>query len=161
MIPMELIYLLAAVGLGALVYRYFTGHGGLQISKIQLGDLPAAGEIDVRGHHVRWSSADDDSFAAVWPLANGHVVSIRVLFDDDADTDDPEADPEQGRLELAVDKRRIARGVTWTDQIRDRSLRADVEAVLKALAREAKGAKRDTRRVAGARPVGDERKIGE
>jgi hypothetical protein len=161
MIPMELLYLLAALGLGFAVYRYFTGHGGLQVSRVQLGDLPADGEVDVRGHQVRWSSADDDSFAAVWPLANGHVVSIRVLFDADADADDPEADPDQGLLELALDKRRVARGVTWTDQIRDRSLRADVEAVLKALAREAKGAKRDTRRVAGARPVGDERKIGE
>ena len=159
MIPMELVYLLAAIGLGVLVYRYFTGHGGLQISKAALGDLPAQGEIDVRGHPVRWSSADDGSFAAIWPLANDHVASIRVLFT--AGGEDAEEDRDQGHLELAVDRRRMAKDVTWTDQIRDRSLRADVEAVLKALAREAKGARRDARRVAAAKPVGGKREPGE
>ena len=155
MIPMELVYLLAAIGLGVLVYRYFTGHGGLQVSKAKLGDLPAEGEVDVRGHPVRWTSADDGSFAALWPTANGRVASIRVLFG--ADGDDADGDHDQGHLELAVDKRRVARDVTWTDQIRDRSLRGDVEAVLNALVREARGAKRDARRVAAAKSVGDER----
>jgi hypothetical protein len=153
---MEFVYLLAAVGLGVVLYRYFTGHGGLHISRAKLGDLPAEGEVDVRGHSVRWTSADDGSFAALWPTANGHVASIRVLFGtDDEDADD--GDRDQGHLELALDRRRVARDVTWTDQIRDRSLRGDVEAVLKALAREAKGAKRDARRVAAAKPVGDKR----
>ena len=55
---------------------------------------------------------------------------------------------------LRVDRRTLARGVRWTDQIRDRALRADVEAILKVLAREAKGGQSERARMDAARPVG-------
>ena len=84
---------------------------------------------------------------------------MNVTFDvvwADADSD---ADADQGVLELKADRRFLARGVRWTDEIRDRTLRADVEAILKALAREARGGRTEKRRIASAKPVSDERRL--
>lgn len=153
MFPIELTYLLVAIVVGGLLYRYFTGHGGVELVRSDYGGLPAEGRVTVRHHEVRWSAKDDDSFAAAWQLGNGHLVGIRVRFDEH----DEEA-PERGRLELSVDRRTKASGVAWTDKIHDRALRSDVEAVLKTLVREARKARSDGARVAAARPVGDERK---
>jgi len=153
MFPTELVYLALAIGLGWLLVRYFRGHGGMRISREALGGLPAEGHIGVRGHEVRWTVGDEDSFAAAWPIASGHWVAIRVVFDTDEDAEDEE-DSDQGHLDLSVAERPIALGLGWTEEIRDRSLRADVEAVLKALAREAKRARSDATRVALAKPVG-------
>lgn len=159
MLPIELIYVLAAVAIGAVLYRFFSGHGGVRISRRELGSLPAEGEVPVRGFAVRWRSAEDGSFVAGWPLADGHVVAMSVTFDGDAvDVDD---DADQGVLELRIDRRRLARNVRWTDEIRNRSLRADVEAILKSLAREARGGRTERRRIATAKPVIEERKISE
>lgn len=158
-LPAELIYLLAAVGVGVVLYRFFSGHGGVRISRRELGNLPAEGEVGVRGHPVRWRSAEDGSFVAGWPLADGHVVAMSVTFDGNPVEIDEDAD--QGLLELSIDRRRLARNVRWTDQIQDRTLRADVEAILKTLAREARGGKTERKRIATAKPVTRDREIGE
>lgn len=157
--PAELIYVLAAVAIGAVLYRFFSGHGGVQISRRALGTLPAEGEVEVRGHPVRWRSAEDGSFVAGWPLADGHVVAMNVTFDGDpADVDD---DADQGVLQLRIDRRSLARDVRWTDQIHDRTLRGDVEAILKTLTREARGGTSERRRIATAKPVKQDREIEE
>jgi hypothetical protein len=155
-IPIELVYLLVAVGIGMLIWRYFTGHGGIDIVREDYAGLPAEGQIVVRHHQVRWEAAEDDSFVAAWQLASGHFVIMRVHFDEG----DEDA-PDQGHLELRVDKRVLAEGVGWTEKIRDRALRADVEAVLKVLAREARTARSDRSRLGRARSVGDDRPGGE
>jgi hypothetical protein len=154
---MELIYVLAALGVGVVLYRYFSGHGGIRISRRELGSLPADGEVPVRGHVVRWRSAEDGSFVAGWPLASGQVVAMNVTFDGDPAEVDEEAD--QGVMEIKADRRVLARQVRFTDQIRDRALRADVEVILKALAREARGGRTERRRMARAKPVANERRL--
>jgi hypothetical protein len=156
---MELIYVLAAVGVGVVLFRFFSGHGGIRVSRNELGTLPAEGEVPVRGHTIRWRSAEDGSFVAGWPIASGQVVAMSVTFDGDpADVDE---DADQGVLELKAERRVLARGVRFTDQIRDRALRADVEAILKALAREARGGRTERRRMATAKPVTKPREISE
>jgi hypothetical protein len=157
-LPTELIYVLAAVIVGAVLFRFFSGHGGVRISRRDLGSLPPDGEVTVRGHPVRWRSADDGSFVAGWPLADGHVVAMRVTFDGDPEAGVEDAD--QGLLELSIDRRPLARNVRWTDQIRDRTLRADAEAILRMLAREARGGTTERKRIATAKPVTRDREIG-
>ncbi len=154
MIPTELVYLLMALGLGALVYRYFTGRGGMEILRPDYAGLPSSGGVDVRQHEVRWSAADDDSFVAAWQLEDGHFVALRVAFDR-AD----EEEPDLGHLEIQIDQRRVETGVRWTEKIHDRTLRADVEAILKALMGEARRARSDAVRVAAAKHIGDERRL--
>ena len=149
---MELLYLLAAIAVGFGLYRYFTGHGGTEIVRADYAGLPAEGHVEVRHHDVRWKVAEGDSFVAAWQLESGHFVVMRVVFDE-ADDDEPDA----GHLDISIDKRQAARDVGWTEKIRDRALRADVEAILKVLAREARTARSDSTRVARAKPVGDER----
>ncbi|HSM34063.1 MAG TPA: hypothetical protein VK987_08215 [Anaerolineae bacterium] len=149
MIPIELVYLLIAAGLAALVYRYLSGHGGVEILRPDFAGLPARGQLVVRQHEVRWSAADDDSFVAAWQLESGQIVAMQVAFDG-ADQDAPDL----GRMELSIDRRRVASDVGWTEKIRDRGLRADTEMVLQALAAEAKRARSDAARVAAARVVG-------
>ena len=151
-IPMELVYLLVALGLGALLYRYFTGRGGMEILRGDYAGLPDEGQVEVRHHLVRWKGADEDSFVAAWQLESGHVVMMRVVFDG-AD----EEEPDLGHLEIRVDKRVTVDGAGWTEKIRDRALRGDVEAILRQLQREAKVARSDKTRLAGARKVGDDR----
>ena len=51
----------------------------------------------------------------------------------------------------------MVKGAAWTEKIRDRTLRADIEAILRALQREAKSARSDRTRLASARKVGDDR----
>ena len=155
----ELIYVLLAVGLGIVLYRYFSGHGGLRISHSALGALPAEGEIVVRQHLVRWRSAEDGSFVAGWQLESGHIVAMNVTFDAKRDPEASAEDADTGVMELKVDRRVLARGVSWTDQIRDRALRADTEAILKVLAREAKGGQTERKRMDAARPVGDDHRL--
>ena len=149
---MELVYLLVALGLGALLYRYFTGRGGMEILRGDYAGLPDEGQVEVRHHLVRWKGADEDSFVAAWQLESGHVVMMRVVFDG-AD----EEEPDLGHLEIRVDKRVTVDGAGWTEKIRDRALRGDVEAILRQLQREAKVARSDKTRLAGARKVGDDR----
>ena len=160
MVPIEFMYLGLAVGLGWLLVRYFRSHGGMRISRGELAGLPEDGHTGVRGHEVRWTASDDDSFAAAWPIASGHWVAIRVVFDGAEDADDEE-DADQGHLDLSVAERPIVQHVGWTEEILDRSLRADVEAVLRALAREAKKARSDATRVALAKPVGGSDESGD
>jgi hypothetical protein len=152
MIPMELLYLALAVGIGTLIYRYFTGRGGLQILRGDYAGLPPDGEAEVRQNHVRWTLAEGDSFAVAWQLADGHFVVMRVVFDA-AD----EEEPDLGHIDLHIDRRQAVKGASWTEKIHDRTLRADVEAILKALMREAKVARSDKVRLAAAKPVGDDR----
>lgn len=158
-LPTELVYVLAAAIVGVVLYRFFSGHGGLRVSRSRLGSLTSEGEVVVRGFPVRWRAAEDGAFVAGWALADGHVVAMSVTFDGDATGVDDDTD--QGVLELRIDRRRLARGVRWTDQIHDRTLRADVEAILKALAREAHGGNTERRRIATAKPVTRDREIGE
>ena len=47
----------------------------------------------------------------------------------------------------------MERDLGWTERIRDRSLRSEVEAVLRILMREAKVARSDKTRLASAKPV--------
>lgn len=152
MIPMELLYLLVALGIGALLYRYFTGRGGIVITRVDYAGLPDEGQIEVRHHLVRWKGADEDSFVAAWQLESGHVVVMRVIFDE-AD----EEEPDLGHIDISIDRREAVKGAGWTEKIGDRALRADVEAILKVLAREAKTARSDKARLAAAKPVGDDR----
>lgn len=150
---MEVIWILLAVVIGSVLYRYFTGHGGIRVSRATLGGLPSDGALSVGGAEVRWSVAADDGFVAAWSLPSGHWVVIRVTFDHAADTAGAQ-DLDQGQLDLSVAERQIVAGAEWTDQIMDRGLRADVESVLKALAIAAKRARSDSSRAAVAKPVG-------
>ena len=151
MIPMELVYLAIAVGLGALAYRYVTGRGGVELRRADYAGLPERGRTNLRDREVRWSAADDGSFVAGWQLEDGHIVAMSVAFGTD------EEEPDLGRLDISIDRRTLARDVGWTEKIRDRTLRADAEAALQALAREARRARSDAVRVATAKPVGDDR----
>lgn len=155
-IPTELIYLLVAIAVGVLLYRYFSGHGGLEIRREDYRGLPEEGHIDVRNHVVRWRVAEGDSFVAAWQLDSGHFVVMRLVFDD-VDPDDPDL----GYIDIDIDKRQAVSGASWTDKIRDRSLRSDVEGILRMLQREAKVTRSDKTRVAGARIVGDDRPEGD
>ncbi len=153
-IPNELLYLIAALVLGYLLYRYFTGHGGIEIRREDYKGLPAEGRLEARRHVIRWKVAEGDSFVAAWQLASGHFIVMRVVFDD-VDEDDPDL----GYIDVDIDKREAVSGASWTDRIRDRALRSDVEGILKMLQREAKMARSDKTRVASARSVGDDRRI--
>ena len=155
-IPSELIYLLAAIVLGAFIYRYFTGHGGVEIRREDYAGLPDRGEVEVHQHVVRWKVAEGDSFVAAWQLASGHFMVMRVVFDDV-----DEEDPDLGYIDVDIDKREAVSGASWTDKVRDRTLRSDVEAILKMLMREAKLARSDKTRVAAAKSVGDDREESE
>lgn len=157
MIPAELLYLLIALILGLLLYRYFTGRGGIELLRDDYAGLPAEGQVEVRSHLVRWRATDEVSFAAAWQLASGHPVVMHVRFDEADGQEQPRAEPDLGHLDISVGGRSLVSDVGWTEKIRDRTLRADVEAVLKALAREARVARSDATRVAAAKPVGDER----
>ena len=151
-IPTELLYLLVALGIGLLLYRYFTTRGGIEILRPDYEGLPEAGSVEVRHHHVRWRAATEDAFVVAWQLESGHVIYMRVVFDG-ANEDEPDL----GRLDIRVDRRQEVKGVAWTEKIRDRALRADVEAILRVRQREAKTARSDRTRLAKARQVGDER----
>jgi hypothetical protein len=151
-IPNELLYLIAAIAVGFLLYRYFTGHGGIEIRRGDYKGLPTEGHLEARHHTVRWKVAEGDSFVAAWQLASGHFIVMRVVFDDV-----DEEDPDLGYVDVDIDKREAVSGASWTDKIRDRSLRTDVEGILRMLQREAKEARSDRTRAAGARVVGDER----
>jgi hypothetical protein len=151
-IPTELIYLLAAIAVGILLYRYFTGHGGIEIRREDYQGLPEDGHIEARNHVVRWRAAEGGSLVAAWQLESGHFVVMRVVFDDV-----DEEDPDLGYIDVDIDKRTAVSGASWTDKVRDRSLRSDVEGILRMLQREAKVARSDRTRVAQARVVGDER----
>lgn len=154
-IPTELLYLIAALIVGLLLYRYFTGHGGIEIRREDYAGLPADGHIETRHHVVRWKVAEGDSFVAAWQLASGHFIVMRVVFDD-VDEDDPDL----GYVDVDIDRREAVSGASWTDRIRDRSLRGDVEGILRMLQREATEARSDRTRLAGARSVGDDREEG-
>ena len=151
-IPTELLYLLIALGIGLLLYRYFTTRGGIEILRPDYEGLPDEGRVEVRHHLVRWRVANDDAFVAAWQLESGHVIYMRVVFDG-ADEDEPNL----GHLDIRIDRRQEVKGVAWTEKIRDRALRSDVEAILRVLQREAKSARSDKTRVARARQVGDDR----
>ncbi len=155
-IPTELLYVLAAFAIGYLLYRYFTGHGGMEIRREDYAGLPEEGHLEARSHIVRWKVAEGDSFVAAWQLASGHYLVMRVVFDDV-----DEEDPDLGYIDVDIDKREAVSGASWTDKIRDRALRADVEGILDMLRREAKVARSDKTRLASARPVGDERSEGD
>lgn len=148
---MELIWILLAVLLGWLLLKFLGGHGGIQVSRANLGGLPPDGQLKVRGSEVRWTSAESGSFAAAWPLPSGHWVAIRVRFEP---ADDVDEDDDQGYLDLTVSDREITTGATWTDDISDRGLRADVEMVLEALAQHARQSRSDKTRAAAAKRVG-------
>ena len=151
-IPNELIYLLVALGIGLLLYRYFTTRGGIEILRPDYEGLPEEGRVEVRHHLVRWRAATEDAFVAAWQLESGHVVYMRVVFDRAH-----EAEPDLGHLDIRIDRRQEVKGAAWTEKIRDRALRADVEAILRVLQREAKTARSDKARLAKARKVGDDR----
>ncbi len=155
-IPNELLYLIAALVVGFLLYRYFAGHGGIEIRREDYRGLPTEGHLEARHHVVRWKVAEGDSFVAAWQLASGHFIVMRVVFDD-VDEDDPDL----GYIDVDIDKREAVSGASWTDKIRDRSLRSDVEGILRMLQREAQVARSDKTRVAGARVVGDDREDSE
>jgi hypothetical protein len=151
-IPAELLYLAIALGVGLLVYRYLTTRGGIEILRPDYAGLPEEGRVEVRQHLVRWRAANEDSFVAAWQLMSGHGVFMRVVFDE-ADPDEPDL----GHVDIRIDRREVVKGAAWTEKIRDRALRADVEAILRALQREARVARSDRTRLAGARKVGDDR----
>jgi hypothetical protein len=155
-IPTELIYVLAALVVGFALYRYFSGHGGIEIRREHYAGLSQEGHVEVRHHVVRWKVAEGDSFVAAWQLESGHFIVMRVVFDDV-----DEEDPNLGYIDVDVDKREAVSGASWTDKIRDRALRSDVEGILQMLRREAKLERSDKTRVAGARTVGDDREESE
>ena len=155
---MEVIWIVLAVAVGSVLYRYFAGHGGMRISRAALTDLPADGALVVGGAELRWSAATDDAFVAAWPLPSGHWVVLRVSFEDAPDPDAGQ-DTDLGRLDVSVADRLIVSGAAWTDQILDRGLRADVENVLRALAAAAKRARSDAARAALAKPVGTRQEL--
>ena len=105
--------------------------------------MPDEGHIEARHHLVRWSAAEGDAFVAAWQLESGHFVVMRVVFDDV-----DEEDPDLGYIDVDIDKRNAVSGASWTDKIRDRTLRSDVEGILRMLQREAKVARSDKTRVA-------------
>jgi len=154
-IPTELLYILAAFAIGYVLYRYFTGHGGMEIRRGDYKGLPDEGHLEARSHVVRWKVAESDSFVAAWQLGSGHYLVMRVVFDDV-----DEEDPDLGYIDVDIGGREAVSGASWTDKIRDRSLRNDVEGILKMLQREAKLARSDRSRLASARPVGDDRLEG-
>lgn len=155
-IPTELLYILAAFVVGYLLYRYFTGHGGVEIRREDYAGLPDEGTVEARSHLVRWRVAEGDSLVAAWQLASGHFIVMRVIFDKvDAD------DPNLGTIDVDIDKRAAVSGASWTDKVRDRALRTDVEGILRALQHEAQAARSDRTRAAGARSVGDDRSTGD
>ena len=151
-IPTELLYLLAAVAVGIVLFRYFTGHGGIEIRREDYQGLAEEGHIEVHQHVVRWKVAEGDSFVAAWQLETGHFLVMRVVFDGV-----DEEDPDLGFIDVDIDKRMAVSGASWTDKVRDRTLRNDVEAILRMLKREAKVARSDKTRVAAAKSVGDDR----
>ena len=151
-IPAEVFYVAVAVAIGALLYRYFTTRGGIELLRPDYARLPVEGQAPVGAHLVRWRASDDGSFVAAWPLESGQAVLMEVVFDR-SDQEEPDA----GRLSVRVDRRQLVRDVGWTERIRDRSLRSDVEAVLRVLQHEAAQARSDRQRVASARIVGDDR----
>ena len=151
-IPTELLYLLVAFAIGIVLYRYFTGHGGIEIRREDYAGLPEEGHIEARHHVVRWKVAEGDSFVAAWQLESGHFLVMRVVFDDV-----DEEDPDLGYIDVDIEKRTAVSGASWTDKIRDRTLRSDVEGILRMLQREAKVTRSDKTRVASAKPVGDDR----
>jgi len=153
MIPIELVYLLFAIATGALLYRYYTGRGGLEILRDDYAGLPHEGSIEVRHHLIRWRGAEGGSFVAAWQLESGHFVVMRVVFDEP-----DEEEPDLGHIDISVDKRKVVKDAGWTEKIRDRALRADVEAILKVLMREARVARSDKTRLAAAKPVGEKSK---
>lgn len=152
MIPTDLLYLALAVVLGLLAYRYVTGRGGIVIRRADYAGLPDAGQVPVGEQDVRWKRLEGDAFVAGWTIAGEQPVLLRVVFDEAV-----EDEPDLGRLELTIGGRAVTSEARWTEKIRDRGLRADVEAVLRMLAREARVARSDSTRAAKARPVGDER----
>lgn len=151
-IPTELFYILAAFILGYLLYRYFTGHGGVEIRREDYVGLPEEGQLDGSGHLVRWKVAEGDSFVAAWQLGSGHYLVLRVVFDGP-----DKEDPDLGYFEIDIDRRTVVPSASWTDKIRDRALRSDVERILSMLQAEARMARSDRSRLAGARSVGDDR----
>jgi hypothetical protein len=151
-IPSELLYLVAAAIVGVVLFRYFTGHGGIEVRRGDYAGLPEDGAVEVAGHRVRWRRTEADSLVVGWELAGGHVAVLRVVFDG-SDREDPDL----GYVDVDVDGRPRTRGASWTDKILDRGLRADVEAVLRGLMREARLARSDATRLARARRVGDDR----
>ena len=155
---MEIIWTVMAALVGAVLYKFFTGHGGIKVSRAALAGLPAQGALVSSGTEVRWSTAADDAVAAAWPLPSGHWVAIRVTFDLDPDRE-ADVDPDQGHMDLTIAERQIVSGAESTDRILDRSLRADVETVLKALAKAAKQARSDSTRAATAKPVGRHKEL--
>jgi len=150
--PPELLYLVVALGVGLAIYRYVTTRGGIEIVRPDYAGLPEEGRIEVRQHLVRWQAADEHSFVAAWQLMSGHAVFMRVVFDE-ADADEPDL----GYVDIRIDRREVVKGAAWTEKISDRGLRADVEVILRALQREARTARSDKTRLAGARKVGDDR----
>lgn len=146
---------IAAAG-GLALYRYFTGHDGIRISRAVLGGLPAEGLVSIAGRDVRWTARDRDSFAAAWSASGSEWLAIRVLFEDEK----AEA-ADQGRLDVTVAERELVRGAAWTDEIRTQGLRAEVELVLGALAGEAERARSQRGAAARARPVGSRPELPE
>jgi hypothetical protein len=151
-IPSELLYVLAALAVGLLLYRYFSGHGGIEIRREDYAGLPDEGSHAVHHHLVRWKTAEADSFVAAWQLESGDVVALRAVFDGV-----DEEEPDLGSIDVEIAERTAVRRVSWTDRIHDRTLRSDVEAILRMLQREASVARSDRSRLARARRVGDDR----
>ena len=65
---MELMWLLIALVIGSVLYKYFTGHGGMKISRAAIEGLPQEGALSVGGAEVRWSATEPDVLAVAWPL---------------------------------------------------------------------------------------------
>jgi hypothetical protein len=162
MFPLELLYVLIAGVVGWLLYRYFSGHGGMGVERDVYAGLPAQGRISAKGRDIGWTAADDDSFAAAWPTPSGHWIAIRAAFEpppDDGDVPDDDENADLALLDITVAERSIVKNIRWTDKILDRSLRGDVEAVLKVLARIAKDKRSGKYALAGAKPVGTRQEI--
>ena len=111
-IPTELLYLLVSLGIGLLLYRYFTTRGVIEILRPDYEGLPEDGSVEVRHHHVRWRAATEDAFVVAWQLESGHVIYMRVVFDG-ANEDEPDL----GRLDIRVDRRQEVKGVASTEKI--------------------------------------------
>lgn len=151
-IPSELLYLLAAFAGAFILYRYLTGRGGMQILRPDYAGLPDEGHADVGHHVVRWRHAGEDAFVVAWEPVPGQLALMRVVFDE-ADPDEPDL----GHIDVRIGRREVVKGAAWTEKIRDRALRDDVEAILHALQSAAKVARSDRSRLAAARRVGDDR----
>jgi hypothetical protein len=152
-IPSELLYLLAAIALALLLYRYFTGRGGLQILRPDYEELPDEGHMEVRQHLVRWRHAGEDAFVVAWEPVPGQLALMRIVFDGSHPDE-----PDLGHVDVRIGRREVVRGAAWTEKIRDRALRDDVEAILRGLQAAARRARSDRTRIARARPVGDDRR---